>query len=431
MKRVSQFALRTHIPSIFWVRHCLCACLFAGIVALMVPTAAKTMDLGSADIDKSGQKEIAKYERLVARHPKDKAAWVKLGDLLYSYHRSGDAVERWKQALAIDDALVNTHWSLGVVYAERGDAKAAEAEYLAALRIDPSHFAARNNLAVIYREQGDLAAAKAEYLEILKSQPDESFVHDQFGQILAEEKHWTEAIAEYRIDLAQKGSTGLGAALTRIDLAESLVAVGELEAAEREIDRANAFLNERMTMHGVSSWPASPRKLARTRLAMAHIRARQERPGESIAALSEALGYDASLLESVEADADFRALREREDYRRLVTTIQAQNSKNVTARFIGTVRWIEVIGVRAISAALVERDAQWAVAVDISDAGNASPLFDKPGQVILTIHSPVRLLARSAESAIGKSYSFEVGGERVAGKPVYHWVQAHEAFDAD
>src|SRR3569623_1767538 len=339
------------------LRQGFCACLLAGLV-LMSPAPAHAKNPATTDVDASGQKEFAKYERLVVLHPADAGALVKLGDLLYSYHRAGDAVTRWKQALAIDDTLAITHWSLGVVYAERGDVKAAEAEYLTALQLDPRHVAARTNLAVIYRDRGELAAAKAEYREILKIRPDEIFVHDQLGQTLAKEKNWTEALAEYRTELARKENTGLATALTRIDLANALIATGDLEAAEKEIGKANEFLNERIEMHGVPRWVPSARTVAYAALAMARIRARQERPREAIAALAEVCSNNPGLLEDVEVEPDFATLRETEDYRRLATDVRAQVKQSLTARFRGTVRRIEILGDRKATVALMEADAK-------------------------------------------------------------------------
>ena len=263
-------------------------------------------------------------------------------------------------------------------------------------------------------------------MEILKSHPGEAFVHGALGQILAKQKNWTEAITEYRTELADKSSTGLGAVITRIDLADALIAVGSLDAAEKELGQAREFFNERVDMRGMEQWVPPTRWIAKASLALARLRVRQERLREAVAAVAEALGYDASLLDEVEKSADFLTLRDTEGYRELAAATRSRTSQGLTARFSGSIKWIEMIGHREASVALAERDAQWLMAVDISDTGNASPRFDTRGEVILAIHSPIRLLARSAENAVGKSYTFEVGGEWVDGKAVYHWAQAHE-----
>ena len=87
------------------MRCCLCARFFASTLALVLTFPAHATESAVDAIDTAGRKEIAKYEQFVARHPKDVAALVKLGDLLYAYHRSGEAATRWKQALKLDDTL--------------------------------------------------------------------------------------------------------------------------------------------------------------------------------------------------------------------------------------------------------------------------------------------------------------------------------------
>jgi hypothetical protein len=98
----------------------------------------------------------------------------------------------------------------------------------------------------------------------------------------------------------------------------------------------------------------------------------------------------------------------------------------VEARFTGTIHWIEPIGRREAEIAAAETDARWLVAIEITSIEKAGARFDKPGKVVLAIHSPVKLLARSGESASGKAYSFQIAGEVQGNSTVYHWVRAHE-----
>lgn len=379
-------------------------------------------------LDSLDQTEISKYEKIVTREPENTDALVKLANLLYSYHRSGEAVPLWKKAIAINPRLVEPHWSLGSVYDQRGDTNAAESEYLQALKIDPGHVGSRSNLAVIYREKGELSAAENEYRTILKMQSAKGWsVHHDLGQILAKRKRWSDAIEQYRLELQdEEGRSMLGTALIQIDLAEALRNTGKLEEAEKEIREAQEFLNTRESVRDGHQWRAPRGIIARADFELACIRAQQERLQESVRALADAISLDSSIVEKIEASDDLKKVRATHDYKKLAEAVQTRRQSALDAHFTATIKWIEVIGKREATIAFAEPDARWLIAIDIASIEKPSALFDKPGEVILAIHSPAKLLARSGESAPGTSYDFQLGGEVREGKPVYQWVRAHE-----
>lgn len=375
------------------------------------------------------QAEISRYETLVQREPGNVEALVKLADLLYANYRAGEAVPLWKKALSLNPHLAKVHWSLGVVYWERGDVDAAKSEYLQALAVDPDFSSARVNLAVIYRDRHQLDEAEAQYRAILKRQPAAgNMVHSGLGQILAEQKRWPEAIEEYRADLLDSSNTSAyGIALTRVDLAEALRNTGNLDEADKEIGQALAFLDVREEVHGEVSWRPSATVMARANLELARIRARQGRTSESIGALAQAIGWNSALLEQIESTDDLQTVRSTARYRKAAAAARAGREDALEARFTAKVQSIEMLGEHAATVAAAERDAHWLLAIQITDIQESSALFDKPGRVYLAVHSPARLLARSADTALGKTYRFRLNGEVRDGKPVYNWMEAREA----
>src|SRR5205823_3077293 len=76
------------------------------------------------------------------------------------------------------DARPEAHLDLGIVYADRGDATRAEAEYRAAIRLQPDFVPAYANLADLYRALGREADAASALADGLKAVPDDpSLVH--------------------------------------------------------------------------------------------------------------------------------------------------------------------------------------------------------------------------------------------------------------
>lgn len=377
------------------------------------------------------QTEISKYEEIVRREPENSDALVKLANLLYSHHLSGEAAPLWRKAILINPSLVAPHWSLGVVYGQRGDIDAAKTAYLKALRLDPGHISSRFNLAAIYRKKGELDSAENEYRTILKMRPDEGrSAHHGLGQVLADEKRWSEAIEQYRMAQMNGGSlSAIGIAIFKLDLAEALRSTGKFDEAAKENEHAQRFLDIRMRSPEGAHWRPPANLIAKANFELACIRAQQKRMPESVRALASAISYDPSMLEKMEKSGVLKKVHTTKDYKKLVSEVLAQRKAAplvLEARFTARIKWIELIGKREINVLIAEADARWLVAIEIRTIERPGILLDTPGEIILAIHSPARLLARSEKTAPEKSYGFQVRGEVREGKSVYYWVQAHE-----
>jgi len=84
--------------------------------------------------------------------------------------------------------------NLGNLYAERGDAGAAIAEYRKAIALDPTFAAAYANLADLYRARGADGEAEATLREGLKRDPRAAALHHTLGLTLVRQKRPAEAI---------------------------------------------------------------------------------------------------------------------------------------------------------------------------------------------------------------------------------------------
>jgi Tfp pilus assembly protein PilF len=88
--------------------------------------------------------------------------------------------------------------NLGALYAEQGDAAAAEAEFRLALAIDPGFVPAAINLADLYRSRRDETNAEATLRAALKREPAAAPLHYALGLSLVRQKRPADALAELR-----------------------------------------------------------------------------------------------------------------------------------------------------------------------------------------------------------------------------------------
>lgn len=88
------------------------------------------------------------------------------------------------------------HLNLGALYAQRGDAAAAEREYRAALAIDPEFVQATINLADLYRDLGRDTDGERLLRTALVRTPDTAAAHYALGLLLVREQRLNEAMNE-------------------------------------------------------------------------------------------------------------------------------------------------------------------------------------------------------------------------------------------
>ncbi|MHC4947354.1 MAG: tetratricopeptide repeat protein [Planctomycetota bacterium] len=88
----------------------------------------------------------ALLDDLVARAPRDVAAWSLRGDLAFRSGRADDARRDYERSLALDPRQPRVHYNVGIVHARAGRLDAARASFEAALRLDPGYTRARQAL---------------------------------------------------------------------------------------------------------------------------------------------------------------------------------------------------------------------------------------------------------------------------------------------
>lgn len=136
----------------------------AGPVA--VPTAAAP----SAPLGDEAQ--IAAYRNVVANDPKNAAAAIQLGNLLYDAGRFAEAVPYYQQALALQPTNIDVSTDLGTALFYSGRTDEALAQYEVSLKIDASHPQTLFNIGVVrFDGKKDVAGAIEAWERLIQVSP--------------------------------------------------------------------------------------------------------------------------------------------------------------------------------------------------------------------------------------------------------------------
>lgn len=170
-------------------------------------------------------------------HQAPSSPWVHLaeGEALESQGRLQDAIEEYRQVLAISPHKPNMHYRIGRALLKRwdtthsdGDSIAARDEFVAELNGNPTNANAAYELAGLYRQSGNLAEAERLYASATQLYPDFEEAQVGLGGVLIDEGKPAEAISHlaratelrpddpvawYRLSHAQRAAGNRDAAL--------------------------------------------------------------------------------------------------------------------------------------------------------------------------------------------------------------------------
>jgi protein O-mannosyl-transferase len=134
--------------------------------------ASALFDLGWG-YDGCGQPEQAMdyYRQAIALDPENVQALGNLGLLLFKSGKIDEAIAQYQSALAADPDLVSARIDLGQALLARGQTDAAIAQWKIAIADDPENFKAMNNLGAALAQHGDLKDAIAMFQAAIKVAP--------------------------------------------------------------------------------------------------------------------------------------------------------------------------------------------------------------------------------------------------------------------
>ena len=187
------------------------------------------------------EEAIAAYHHAATLQPKDPEPHLAAGAILEKQDKFADAVEEYKQALALDpasDALIGlanlymrgrqfpeaeeylrklvalhpdqaaAHVQLGRVLAAEEKNDAAIAELQAGAKLAPGDASVQRDLAELYAAAGKNEQAESAYRALLAAHPADAELHRGLGQSLLREKKFAEAQQEFLATVKLKPDLG-------------------------------------------------------------------------------------------------------------------------------------------------------------------------------------------------------------------------------
>ena len=138
-----------------WIVYAIAMVMFGGLAGYIIavesgrnaPTAvaAAPAQAGSAPV--VDESELRAYREILARDPKNSAAAVTAGNLLYDAQRYVEAIGFYQQAFALNPKDINVSTDLGTALWYAGRADEALAQYERSLAINATHAQTRSTSA--------------------------------------------------------------------------------------------------------------------------------------------------------------------------------------------------------------------------------------------------------------------------------------------
>ena len=162
-----------------WIVYTVAALMFGGLAGYIIAVengraapsaAATTAPPPPPVVDES---ELRAYREILARDPKNVAAAVKAGNLLYDAQRYLEAIGFYQQAFTLNPNDINVSTDLGTALWYAGRPDEALAQYERSLAINATHAQTLFNVGIVRADgKQDYASAAAAWEKLLQTNPD-------------------------------------------------------------------------------------------------------------------------------------------------------------------------------------------------------------------------------------------------------------------
>jgi len=162
-----------------WIVYTVAALMFGGLAGYIIAVengraapsaAATTAPPPTPVVDES---ELRAYREILARDPKNVAAAVKAGNLLYDAQRYLEAIGFYQQAFTLSPNDINVSTDLGTALWYAGRPDEALAQYERSLAINATHAQTLFNVGIVRADgKQDYASAAAAWEKLLQTNPD-------------------------------------------------------------------------------------------------------------------------------------------------------------------------------------------------------------------------------------------------------------------
>jgi tetratricopeptide (TPR) repeat protein len=174
-------------------------------------------------------------KKLATEHPESYRVHMALADALNTAGDKAGAVrtfERAAQLLPTANGRGNPHAYIARIAEEQKDTDRAIRAYQAVLQIDNADIESARKLAALLEAKGDAARTEDAYRRLVAADPFDSKGQTGLGRLALKRKDTALALRSFRSALASKPAD---AAAAHADLAEALLASGQLAEAKREV----------------------------------------------------------------------------------------------------------------------------------------------------------------------------------------------------
>jgi tetratricopeptide (TPR) repeat protein len=136
----------------------------------MPPPGAVQQGPSPAQLAEARQR-IDMNQRLVAKDPKNLAAWIALGNDYFDIRERHKSIDAYGEALKLQPNNPDVLTDQGAMYDELDDLDKALANFEAAQKANPGHVQSAYNIGVILKKKGDKTRAAAAWKKVIQTWP--------------------------------------------------------------------------------------------------------------------------------------------------------------------------------------------------------------------------------------------------------------------
>ena len=116
--------------------------------------------------------KIQALKDIVNKDPKNLSAWVEMGNLYFDSNQPKEAIEAYRQYLAVKPDNPDVRTDMGIMYRKLGEFDRAIEEFKKAAQSDPNHVNSRYNLGlVLLHDKQDMKGAIKVWEDYLRVDP--------------------------------------------------------------------------------------------------------------------------------------------------------------------------------------------------------------------------------------------------------------------
>lgn len=163
------------------------------------PTHVHALHLLALIADQRGAPDeaVELLNRAIAAQPSAQL-YVVLGKILYRRKELPEAVRAFREALARDASVADTHFALGNALWQLRQLDETIASYRQAVSLKPDFIEALGNLGQALERKNDWQGAAAVYVQVLRNHPNDASMHFNLASALHRLGRLTEAAEQYR-----------------------------------------------------------------------------------------------------------------------------------------------------------------------------------------------------------------------------------------